>query len=104
VTAIEVEYEKLPSLTTPDQVLQNNEVKIHEDGNLLHEYDVKRGEKEPSAPDDVIVETTTRTQKAHHAAIEPHVCLANFDRSSKLTVWSPCQGAYGVRTISKDDS
>ena len=38
----------------------------------------------------------------HHAAIEPHTCLANSHASGKLTIWSPCQSVYGARTVVAD--
>ena len=46
--------------------------------------------------------TTVTTQKLHHAALEPHVCLADYDRSGTLTIWTPSQGVYGVRTVVAD--
>jgi CO/xanthine dehydrogenase Mo-binding subunit len=99
VELIEVEYEELPALITPEKSLQNKEVKIHPQGNLLHEYDLEVGEKCQPTADCLTVESTTKTQRIHHAAIDPHVCVADFDGSGKLTVWSPCQGVYGVRTV-----
>lgn len=99
---IQVEYEPLPVLSTPEQALLDQETKIHPGGNLLHEYQHKLGEQVPSPDDGIVVETVTKTQKVHHAAMETHVCLADFDRSGKLTLWAACQGVFGVRTIVAD--
>lgn len=103
IALIQVEYELLPVLSTPEKALQECETKIHSKGNLLHEYVHKLGEQVLLADEDfVVVETLTNTQKTHHAAMETHGCLAEFDSSGKLTIWAACQGAFGVRTIVAD--
>ncbi|AET67789.1 aerobic-type carbon monoxide dehydrogenase, large subunit CoxL/CutL-like protein [Desulfosporosinus orientis DSM 765] len=99
---IQVEYEELPVLSTPQQALENPEIRIHPGGNLLHEYDLILGEKVPIAGDCLEAETLITTQKVHHAAMETHVCLADFDSFGKLTIWAACQGAFGIRTIVAD--
>lgn len=99
---IQVDYEALPVLSTPEEALQDQETRIHPGGNLLHEYELSWGEKVPLAEDCIEVETLTKTQKVHHAAMETHVCVADFDSSGKLTVWAACQGAFGIRTIVAD--
>lgn len=99
---IQVDYEALPVLSTPEEALGDQETQIHPGGNLLHEYELSWGEKVPLAEDCIEVETQTKTQKVHHAAMETHVCLADFDSSGKLTVWAACQGAFGIRTIVAD--
>ena len=30
------------------------------------------------------------------------MCIANFDSLGRLTIWSPCQGAFGIRTVVAD--
>ena len=102
ISLILVEYEELPVLSTPEQALQEQDTKIHAQGNLLHEYDYKLGSQVQLPDDCVIVETLTSTQKVHHAAMETHACLADFDSSGKLTLWAACQGVFGVRTIVAD--
>lgn len=102
VALIEVDYEVLPVLTTPEEALQDQHTKIHPEGNLLYEFDYQLGEQPLQPEDCVVVETATRTQKVHHAAMETHVCLADFNSSGKLTIWAACQGAFGVRTIVAD--
>lgn len=102
ISLIDVQYEKLPALVTVEQSLEDKSVKIHDSGNLLYEYDLKYGEKEPLSEDHITIETMTQTQKIHHAAMENHAYMANFDSSGKLTIWSSCQGVYGVRTILAD--
>ena len=102
LTLIQVEYEELSVLSTPEKALQEQETRIHPTGNLLHEYKYKLGKRVSLHEDCIVVETSTSTQKVHHAAMETHVCLADFDSSGKLTLWAACQGVFGVRTIVAD--
>ena len=102
IDLIHVEYQGLPVLSTPEKALEEQETKIHPEGNLLHEYEYKLGEQGSLSDDCVVVETVTNTQKVHHAAMETHVCLADYNSSGKLTLWAACQGVFGVRTIVAD--
>ncbi|NNM62094.1 MAG: molybdopterin-dependent oxidoreductase [Steroidobacteraceae bacterium] len=102
VRRIEVGYTPLPAVLSAETALEPDAAHIHAGGNLLHRFDHATGDA-PVAPADA-VRTCTRvsTQMLHHAAIEPHTCLANFDASGRLTVWSPCQSVYGARTVVAD--
>lgn len=99
---IRVEFEILPVLSTLEEALQDNETKIHPEGNVIHQFDYKQGEQAFILNDCLVIETTTHTQKVHHAALETHVCVADFNSSGKLTIWAACQGVFGVRTIVAD--
>ncbi|MEG3067803.1 MAG: molybdopterin cofactor-binding domain-containing protein [Syntrophaceticus schinkii] len=99
VSLIDVEYEELPALLTTEAALENKEAKIQPRGNLAHQYEVDAGEVPSMADDCIIVESETQTQRTHHGALEPHVCIADYDSSGKLTVWTPTQGVFGVRTV-----
>ncbi|WP_242831079.1 xanthine dehydrogenase family protein molybdopterin-binding subunit [Desulfosporosinus meridiei] len=101
IDLIQVDYAELPVLNTPEKALEEQADKIHSAGNLLHEFEYKIGEID-LAENCVEVETLTNTQKVHHAAMEPHVCLADYDSSGKLTLWAACQGVFGVRTVVAD--
>ena len=50
----------------------------------------------------MIVSTTVTTPRIHHAAMEPHVCLAQGHSSGGMTIWSTSQGVYGARTVVAD--
>jgi xanthine dehydrogenase molybdenum-binding subunit len=102
VSLIQVDYEVLPVLSTPEEALQDNNTRIHPAGNLIYQYEFQLGELGLHNNDCLVVETTTHTQKVHHAALETHVCVADFNSSGKLTIWAACQGAFGVRTIVAD--
>jgi xanthine dehydrogenase molybdenum-binding subunit len=99
---IRVEYEELPAVLTPEASLREGAARIHPGGNLLHEFDeLVRGTPSAQA---VALEVTTkvRTPRVHHAALEPHVCLADCDAGGRLTIWSPTQSVFGARTVVAD--
>lgn len=102
IALIQVDYEVLPVLSTPEEALRDKTTKIHPAGNLIYQYESQLGEQALLLHDCVDVETATHTQKVHHATIETHACVADFNSSGKLTIWAGCQGAFGVRTIVAD--
>ena len=102
VRLIRVTYEELPALLTPDESLQRSDVRLHPGGNLLHEFRFDHGEPQAADPEAIATTTCTTTQRIHQAAMEPHVCLAEYDGSGNLTIWSPSQGVFGARTVVAD--
>ncbi len=99
---VDVDYEELPELLTPEAALRDGVPLIHPAGNLLHEFDQTVGEAVAREAGSVTVTTTVATPRLHHAAIEPHLCLADYDESGKLTIWSPTQSVFGARTVVAD--
>ena len=101
---VQVQYEVLPAALDADAALAEGAMSIHAQGNLLHAFDHQSAVAETNAPapGDTQVQTTVNTQMLHHAAIEPHMCLASCDTRGKLTIWSPCQSVYGARTVVAD--
>lgn len=86
---IKVEYEELPAVFDPERSSPF--------------FEKEFGCGNPSevsfnkAP--LIIEDRVETPKIHHAAMEPHVCIAVPDYSGKITVYSPCQILYSVRLV-----
>jgi len=95
---VEIEYEELPALLTVDDALADSAPAIHEGGNLLYEHEIERGER-PDLEGAVSVTTTTSTPRVHHAALEPHVCIAQGHSTGGMTVWTTSQGVYAARTV-----
>ena len=104
VRSIAVEYAALPSVLTIDAALAADAPRVHPDGNLLHEFaiDVGTVDGHGESGETVEIDTTVTTQMLHHAALEPHLCVADYDSSGQLTIWSPCQSVYGARTVVAD--
>jgi xanthine dehydrogenase molybdenum-binding subunit len=101
---VDVDYELLPAALDADAALAEGAMAIHPGGNLLHAFDhqYSGAHADTVATDGVVVQTTVSTQMLHHAALEPHMCLASSDVAGKLTLWSPCQSVYGARTVVAD--
>jgi len=100
---IGVEYTTLPAALTTDEALRSGAAPIHEHGNVLYEHEAEVGQSMGPADDAVVVTTTVSTPRVHHAAMEPHACVADYDRcTGRLTIWSISQGVWGVRTVVAD--
>jgi len=95
---VEVEYEELPALLTVEQALSRRDVAIHPGGNLVYEYEVEKGAAR-AVEGAVVVESVTSTPRVHHAALEPHVCIAQGHGGGGMTVWTTSQGSYAARTV-----
>jgi CO/xanthine dehydrogenase Mo-binding subunit len=102
VKLIRVEYEDLPALFDPEDALKPDASHIHPDvasysgiydwikgGNSCMEAHLQLGDVEQGfAQADYVFEDTYRTAPKYQAYLEPHACLADFDHSGRLTVWS----------------
>jgi xanthine dehydrogenase molybdenum-binding subunit len=96
---VRVDYEELPVLLAPEESLRVGAAPIHPGGNLVHEYEVSAGDEVPVQPDEVVLTTSVSTPRIHHAALEPHACIADYDASGKLTIWSATQSVFGARMV-----
>jgi 4-hydroxybenzoyl-CoA reductase alpha subunit len=96
---ITVEYEELPAVFDPEEAMNPEAPKIHiEEKNiavkiLRHFGDVEGG----FAKSDMIVEGRFKSQAIAHCCMEPRGCVALFDFSEKLTVWSTTQTPHSLR-------
>ena len=99
---IRVEYEELPVMVTPAQSLIEGACFIHPGGNTLTDCELSFGEKKNNAFKSVIeIESHVTTQRIHHASIETHAYIARYEKDT-VTIWTPTQGIYGVRTVVGD--
>lgn len=57
------------------------------------------GNGEPSGENLVSLETTVKTPRIHHAAMENHLCQAYMDYGDVLVVESPCQMIFSIRFV-----
>ncbi len=82
---IEVEYEPLPVVTSPQQALAAGAPLVHDSGNLLKHIQVRRGDVEQGfAEADVVVEREYRTPRQEHAFMEPEAGVATIDREGHV--------------------
>lgn len=108
---IEVDYEELPALLSPEAALAEDAPAIHEnlqsytkifdagsEGNLCSRSCFEEGDVESVWGDcDVIVEGAFTTQAQAHVAIEPCGAIAEVDRGGRVTLWSANQSVFRVQ-------
>ena len=100
VSLIKVEYEELPVITDVEEAIKPGAYPIHEGGNIVGVSRAEAGNVEEAfAGCDYVFEDRYTTQAIHHAAIEPHIAIADYDSCGKLTVYSPCQNTFAFRVI-----
>jgi CO/xanthine dehydrogenase Mo-binding subunit len=95
---IEVEYEPLPIIDTPEESLAEGAVAIHEEGNIQHRMDIPpKGDVEKAlAESEIVLSQTYRTQFMEHAYLETEGGVAIYDPETEvITVW--CGDQYPFR-------
>ncbi|MCZ6859434.1 MAG: xanthine dehydrogenase family protein molybdopterin-binding subunit [Alphaproteobacteria bacterium] len=111
VRLIEVDYEDLPAVLSPQDGLKADAPIIHEDlqdyikvfeaicgGNIASETDLAEGDVEAAWADcDLIVEETYETAAQAHVAIEPCGALAEVAPDGRITLWSANQSVFRVQ-------
>jgi len=95
---IQVDYEPLPVVTSPQQALAPDAPLVHDGGNLLKHIQVRKGDAEQGfAEADVIVERGYRTPRQEHAFMEPEAGVAAIDEEGKITVYVGSQIPFDDR-------
>ncbi|MCC6349969.1 MAG: molybdopterin-dependent oxidoreductase [Candidatus Eisenbacteria bacterium] len=96
--AIRVEYEVLPAVTGMDEALAHPEWQVNEkasEGNVSKQVRLEFGPVDAALENsDAVVEAEYWYEGSTHAPIEPHCCVAEFDATGFLTVWSSTQVAH----------
>jgi xanthine dehydrogenase molybdenum-binding subunit len=109
LAAIEVEYEPLPAVFDPVQALQPDAPRLHPDGNLITEYDVRDGDTEAGfAQADMVLEETFFVPRISPAYMEPESSMAAWNEDGTMTVWVSSQKPFEDRhkiaeTLALDD-
>ena len=103
---IEVEYERLDSISSIEDALATDEPRIHDygDGGNVHKRvalefgDVEEGFAEA----DLVREDVFFYEGNTHLPLEQHAAIAHFDTDEKLTLWSSTQTPHYVhRALAK---
>jgi CO/xanthine dehydrogenase Mo-binding subunit len=93
---IKVEYELLPVITDLLKALAEDAPQLHAkaEGNVGWEQKFVHGDPDAVfAECDHIREEEFITNPSHNCYAEYHVCVADFSKAGKLTVWTPTQTA-----------
>ncbi|HIC95057.1 TPA: 2Fe-2S iron-sulfur cluster binding domain-containing protein, partial [Candidatus Bipolaricaulota bacterium] len=105
---IEVEYEPLPAVLSPEEALKEGAPVIHDEPEAEGIYDPKRnicahvdvqvGDVERGfAEADLILENEFRTSRVQHAQLEPHITITYLDEQDRLVVRTSNQVPFHVR-------
>jgi selenium-dependent xanthine dehydrogenase len=92
---VEVDYEILEPVTSPEAALAADAPPIHPGGNLLEVCAFSRGDVDVALSEAAfVVEETFTTQRIEHAFLEPEASLASPTGDGGLKVWSQGQGVH----------
>ncbi len=99
---VKVAYQELPHALTFEEALEGVNC-LEDESPIKDEFTLEVGT--PPACEEGLVEVTAHTElgRLHHAAMEPHVCVADYDPDlDELTLRSPNQSVHGIRTVVAD--
>ncbi|MEM4561217.1 MAG: xanthine dehydrogenase family protein, partial [Candidatus Caldarchaeum sp.] len=97
VEEVVVEYDVLEPVYDPVAALEPGAPKVHDAGNLLRKYIVRKGDVSRGfSQSDVIVQDEFRTQMQEPAPIEPEAAYAVPDAEGGLTIYGSIQNPYYV--------
>jgi CO/xanthine dehydrogenase Mo-binding subunit len=89
---IKVNYKKLPPVHDPINALQPNATQVHENGNLLREIIVEKGNIQRGFDEaDIIVRETFNVPSISPAYLEPEVATAVWQDNGSIKLWLSTQ-------------
>jgi selenium-dependent xanthine dehydrogenase len=101
---IQVDYEPLPVVTSPQEALSPDASQVHDSGNLLKHIQVRKGDAEKGFAEaqansrwHVVVEREYRTPRQEHAFMEPEAGAATIDEEGKITIYVGSQIPFDDR-------
>lgn len=95
IQLIEVEYTELIPITDPKEAMKPDAPRIHEEGNILSQEHLKRGDSEKAiAESDYVVTQTYSTPFGEHAFMEPECAIAAPEGDDGLLVFTASQSVY----------
>ncbi len=103
---IEVEYERLQTISSIEEAVMIDEPRIHtygDGGNIHKKVSLEFGDVEQGlAEADLICEDTFFYEGNTHLPMEQHAAVAHFDPDGKLTLWTSTQTPHYVhRALAK---
>jgi 4-hydroxybenzoyl-CoA reductase subunit alpha len=98
---IQVDYEPLPAVFTPEEAMQPGAPRIHDhaENNVSARIRIPAGDVEKGIREsDYVFEDTFSSGWVTHCNLEPHAALAAADLSGRLTIWCNTQVPFRFRT------
>ncbi|MDD2495028.1 MAG: selenium-dependent xanthine dehydrogenase [Tissierellia bacterium] len=102
IKLVEIDYEKLEPITSPEDAAKEDAPLIHSDGNLLSLQTLRRGDVEKAFEESAYIsENTYTTPFTEHAFLEPE-CAIGMPEDGGIKVITSGQGIYDeYREITK---
>ncbi|MCB2022110.1 MAG: xanthine dehydrogenase family protein molybdopterin-binding subunit [Burkholderiaceae bacterium] len=97
---IEVEYEDLPGVFTPEAGARADAPQIHENfpGNKSLHFEFRHGDMAAAVEaSDVVVDSVFRPHHVTHCCMGTSCAIADFDHNGKLTIWTQTQYPYNYK-------
>ncbi|HUL37888.1 MAG TPA: molybdopterin cofactor-binding domain-containing protein [Thermodesulfobacteriota bacterium] len=96
---IDVTFEPMEPVLTPEEALKEGAIKVHDDrANLFFEQPIIHGDvKKGFSESEVVVEKAYTTQSVEHAYLENDAGVAYIDENGKLIVMSASQNIHAHR-------
>ncbi|MEN8164198.1 MAG: xanthine dehydrogenase family protein, partial [Acidobacteriota bacterium] len=95
--AINPRYRDLTGVFDPEKALDEGSPALHGEDNLLHTFQVLRGETTPARLDaEVVVEARYEVGGQDHAYLEPQACLA-VPEGDRITISASCQCPFYIQ-------
>lgn len=101
IELIKVDYEVLTPVFDPQEAMRKDAPRVHDhlDNNVVRFADMKCGNVEEGfAESDLVIEDEFITQAQSHCCMEVHCCIAQWDPSGRVTVWSSTQIPHSLRS------
>ena len=93
-----IDAEELPAVFDAEGAMSPDAPAVHEGGNVLLHYKVRKGDVDAGFDDaDVVVERSFRTHHQEHAYLEPLGAVAVPEESGSMTVYGTMQCPYYVQ-------
>ena len=99
---VKVAYEELPCALTFDEARTGKHC-LDGKSPIEDECNMAVGEPQPDEAGGISITVHNELSRLHHAAMEPHACVADYDPDAdELTIQSPNQAVFGIRTVIGD--
>ena len=99
---IKIEYETYPAAITVEEALKEDAPKIHEEGNVHKTQPAVYGDYQ-SCSAEYVHRSCSHLGRITHLSMETYAVRACYEKGSgKLTVWTGCQTAFGIRSTLGD--
>lgn len=99
---VEVTYQSLPHAVDFDTALRGEHC-LEGQSPICDEGTITVGEPTQAEEDGITVTISQEVSRIHHAAMETHACIADYDpHSDHITLYSANQAVFGIRTVVAD--